>query len=221
MSLRIAIDGPVGSGKGTVSKLLARRLGIKHVETGALYRAIAYYLMERNVDHEDESKVSEVLKEISIDQKYIHGIARTYLNGRDVTEHIYSEEVGRIASIISAYPSVRSFLLELQRELVKDGGIIEGRDIGTVVLPDADVKIFLTATLEERVKRKMKQWKVSYDEAYRLVLERDLRDTNRKVAPLRKAEDAIEIDTTGKTPEQVVEEILRIVELHEYKVEDS
>ena len=167
MPIRIAIDGPAGSGKGTVSRIIARELGIPYIETGALYRAVAFYLKERGLIEGKELKASDeeiarALREVSITQEYMDGEARTYLDGRDITDLIRTAEIGQLASVVSARKVVRDYLLDLQRKLAEKGGVIEGRDIGTVVLPDADVKIFLTATLEERARRKANQLGIPY-----------------------------------------------------------
>ncbi len=215
MPIRIAIDGPAGSGKGTVSRIIAKKLGIPYIETGALYRAVAYYLRQRGLIEGRELRASDreierVLGEVSITQKYADGEARTYLNGEDITDLIRSAEIGQLASVVSARRVVRDYLLELQRRLAENGGVIEGRDIGTVVLPDAEVKIFLTADLEERARRKASQLGIPYAEALKELRERDERDTNREVAPLRKAPDAILIDSTNMSVEEVVERIMDI-----------
>ncbi len=215
MPIRIAIDGPAGSGKGTVSRIIARELGIPYIETGALYRAVAFYLKERGLIEGKELKASDeeiarALREVSITQEYVDGEARTYLDGRDITDLIRTAEIGQLASVVSARKVVRDYLLDLQRKLAEKGGVIEGRDIGTVVLPDADVKIFLTATLEERARRKANQLGIPYEKALRELKERDERDMNREVAPLRRAPDAILIDSTDMSVEEVVERILQI-----------
>ncbi len=215
MPIRIAIDGPAGSGKGTVSRIIARELGIPYIETGALYRAVAFYLKERGLIEGKELKASDeeiarALREVSITQEYVDGEARTYLDGRDITDLIRTAEIGQLASVVSARKVVRDYLLDLQRKLAEKGGVIEGRDIGTVVLPDADVKIFLTATLEERARRKANQLGIPYEKALRELKERDERDMNRKVAPLKRAPDAILIDSTDMSVEEVVERILQI-----------
>ncbi len=215
MPIRIAIDGPAGSGKGTVSRIIARELGIPYIETGALYRAVAFYLKERGLIEGKELKASDeeiarALREVSITQEYVDGEARTYLDGRDITDLIRTAEIGQLASVVSARKVVRDYLLDLQRKLAEKGGVIEGRDIGTVVLPDADVKIFLTATLEERARRKANQLGIPYEKALKELKERDERDMNREVAPLRRAPDAILIDSTDMSVEEVVERILQI-----------
>ncbi len=215
MPIRIAIDGPAGSGKGTVSRIIAMELGIPYIETGALYRAVAFYLKERGLIEGKELKASDeeiarALREVSITQEYVDGEARTYLDGRDITDLIRTAEIGQLASVVSARKVVRDYLLDLQRKLAEKGGVIEGRDIGTVVLPDADVKIFLTATLEERARRKANQLGIPYEKALKELKERDERDMNREVAPLRRAPDAILIDSTDMSVEEVVERILQI-----------
>ena len=216
MSVRIAIDGPAGSGKGTVSRIIAKKLGLPYIETGALYRAIAYYLKEKGFFEDGELRASDeeirrVLEGVNITQKYVDGQARTFINGRDVTDDIGSAEIGQMASVVSARKVVRDYLLQLQRELARGGAVMEGRDIGTVVLPDAEVKIYLTATLQERARRKSAQLGIPYEIALKELRERDERDMNRPIAPLRPAEDAVIIDSTDMDISEVVERILEIV----------
>ena len=216
MSVRIAIDGPAGSGKGTVSRIIAKKLGLPYIETGALYRAIAYYLKEKGFLEDGELRASDeeirrVLEGVNITQKYVDGQARTFINGRDVTDDIGSAEIGQMASVVSARKVVRDYLLQLQRELARGGAVMEGRDIGTVVLPDAEVKIYLTATLQERARRKSAQLGIPYEIALKELRERDERDMNRPIAPLRPAEDAVIIDSTDMDISEVVERILEIV----------
>ena len=217
MSIRIAIDGPAGSGKGTVSRILAEKLGLRYIETGALYRAIAYYLKEKGLLKDgalraSDEEIKRVLEEVNITQEYVNGQARTYINGKDVTDEIKGAEIGQMASIVSTRKVVRDYLLQLQRELARNGAVMEGRDIGTVVLPDAEVKIFLTASLEERARRKSAQLGIPYEVALRELRERDERDMNRPIAPLRPAKDAVIIDSTEMDISQVVEKILRVVQ---------
>ncbi len=216
MSVRIAIDGPAGSGKGTVSRIIAKKLGLPYIETGALYRAIAYYLKEKGFLEDGELRASDeeirrVLERVNITQKYVDGQARTFINGRDVTDEIGSAEIGQMASVVSARKVVRDYLLQLQRELARGGAVMEGRDIGTVVLPDAEVKIYLTATLQERARRKSAQLGIPYEIALKELKERDERDMNRPIAPLRPADDAVIIDSTDMDISEVVERILEIV----------
>ncbi|MEO0202761.1 MAG: (d)CMP kinase [candidate division WOR-3 bacterium] len=207
----IAIDGPAGSGKSAIAKKLSDILKIKYVETGALYRAIAYYIFKNNIKEFN----FEFLKEIKIEQKFINGEARTFLNGEDITELIKSEEIGNLASYISKYKQVREFLLNIQRELSQGGAILEGRDIGTVVLPFADFKFFITANVEERARRRYEQIKDKANKTYEEILEqlkkRDKMDLERDISPLRISREAFVIDTTYMSEDEVVNEILRII----------
>ncbi|MEO0212803.1 MAG: (d)CMP kinase [candidate division WOR-3 bacterium] len=210
-NMLIAIDGPAGSGKSAIAKKLSEILKIKYVETGALYRAIAYYILKNNIK---EFGNFEFLKDIKLEQKFINQQARTFLNGEDITEKIRNEEIGNFASIISKYKEVREFLLDIQRELAKDGAILEGRDIGTVVLPNADFKFFITASVEERARRRYEQLKdknKSYEEILEQLKQRDKMDLERSIAPLRISREAFIIDTTDMSEDEVIEEILRII----------
>ncbi len=212
----IAIDGPSGVGKTTVAKLVAERLGLRAVSTGALYRAVALHFLRRGLNPEDLDEVREGLGNLEIWQEYTDGHIRTFLNGEDVTEELDTVEVSDMASRVAAIKEVREFLLDVQRRLAEGGAVVEGRDIGTVVLPDADVKFFLDATTGERAKRRYEQLRaegedISYEDALRDVKERDIRDSAREVAPLKRAADAIYIDTTHMTVEEVVNRILKIL----------
>ncbi len=210
----IAIDGPAGSGKTTVSKLLAKRLGYDYLDTGAMYRAVALFLHERGIPPEDEGRINEVLK--SVRMEYRDG--ELFLNGKKVGDEIRTAEAGVLASNYAKVPIVRKHLTRLQREIADERRIIvEGRDIGTVVLPDAELKIFLTASVEERARRRWKELRekgkdVSYEEILEQLKKRDEQDSKRSVAPLKPAEDAVVIDTTGMGIDEVVEEIVRLVE---------
>ncbi len=210
----IAIDGPAGSGKTTVSKLLAKRLGYDYLDTGAMYRAVALFLHERGIPPEDEGRINEVLK--SVRMEYRDG--ELFLNGKKVGDEIRTAEAGVLASNYAKVPIVRKHLTRLQREIADERRIIvEGRDIGTVVLPDAELKVFLTASVEERARRRWKELRekgedVSYEEILEQLKKRDEQDSKRNVAPLKPAEDAVVIDTTGMGIDEVVEEIVRLVE---------
>ncbi len=203
--ISIAIDGPSGSGKSTVSKLLAKRLGFISFDTGALYRAIACFFLSRNIDTRNENKVSESLREIKIDFKNEEDIQKMYLNGEDITSKIRTSEISMLASDLSAIPAVRDFLLETQRNVAKNNNVImDGRDIGTIVLPFANVKIFLTAPPEIRAQRRFRELKqkdknITYEEVLYSVNERDFNDTNRKIAPLVPAKDAVIFDNSAYT----------------------
>jgi cytidylate kinase len=215
--LVIAIDGPVGAGKSTVSKLVARKLGYLYVNTGAMYRAVALKALRLGMDINDPIVMAMLAEATDIQlQQQGDGGVRVFLDGEDVTEAIRTPEVSEASSIVSAHEGVRKVLAERQKVMAELGGVVmEGRDIQTVIAPDAEVKIFLTASLEERAKRRwlelqQKGISVSYEEVLQEVKERDERDKNRTIAPLRKAPDAVEIDTTGITPEEVAEKIVEL-----------
>ncbi len=217
MTLKIAIDGPAGSGKTTTAKLVAKRLGLLPVDTGAMYRAVAFECLRKNIDIHDENAVSRIVDNIQITQKLINDEIHTFLNGEDVSREIRSPEVSEVVSIVSSYKKVRDKLVEIQRKIAQEQDVvIEGRDIGTVVLKDADVKIFMKADLKERAKRRFKELReqgvnVSFEEVLNELKKRDEMDSNRKLAPLRVPEGAIIIDTTNKTIEEQVEEIIKEV----------
>lgn len=214
-NISIAIDGPSGVGKTTASKLIAKKFGYIHVDTGAMFRTLGVFYIENGIDIEDESKVEEALGSISIDIKYENDEQHMYLNGTDVTGKLRTEDISHAASVISQYKAVRAKLLEMQREIAsKTSVVMDGRDIGTVVLPDAEVKIFLTASPLVRAKRR-------YDELLRTgklrgaslkdiekdIKERDYRDSHRELAPLKPAENAVTIDTSELTADDVAERI--------------
>ena len=213
--ISIAIDGHAASGKSTTAKLLGKKLGFLPIDTGAMYRAITLKVLKLGVPIEDEEKVVEIASNSKIEQKLVNEDVHTYLDGEDVSDEIRNLDVDRYVSRISTYPGVRRKLVQIQREIAKEGGVIlEGRDIGTVVLPDADVKIFMTASLEERAKRRLKELEekdvVSDLEKIKNELrERDYIDSTREDSPLKIAQDAIIVDTTNLTIEEQVEVILR------------
>ena len=215
--LVIAIDGPVGAGKSTVAKLVARKLGYLYVDTGAMYRAIALKALKLGMDINDPVAMAMLAEASDIQlQQQEDGSVRIFLDGEDVTEAIRTLEVSEASSIVSAHEGVRKVLAERQKAMAKLGGVvIEGRDIQTVIAPDAEVKIFLTASLEERARRRwlelqQKGISVSYEEVLQEVKERDERDRTRAIAPLKKAPDAIEIDTTQMTPKEVADKIIEL-----------
>jgi len=213
----IAIDGPAGAGKSTMARKLAAELGYIYVDTGALYRAIGYFVLLHGGDVRDEATVMGLLAGINIELKFIDMEQRVILNGNDVTSKIRTEAVSMAASAVSALPPVRAFLLELQRSLAKESDVVmDGRDIGTVVLPGADVKIFLTASPEERARRRYGELtKKGISADYNAVLldlkRRDYDDSHRDVAPLKPADDAILVETTGNEVSQSVAQLLKIV----------
>jgi cytidylate kinase (EC 2.7.4.14) len=215
--LVIAIDGPVGAGKSTVAKLVAQKLGYLYVDTGAMYRAVALKALRLGMDINDPIVMAMLAEATDIQlQQQDDGSVRVFLDGEDVTEAIRTPEVSEASSIVSAHEGVRKVLAERQKAMAELGGVVmEGRDIQTVISPDAEVKIFLTASLEERAKRKwlelqQKGISVSYEEVLYEVKERDERDKSRAIAPLRKAPDAVEIDTTKMTPEEVADKIVEL-----------
>lgn len=215
--LKIAIDGTAGSGKTTTAIKLAERLGYTPVETGAIFRAITYYILKNKINLEDRKKLREILEGVNIWQEYKEGKINTFLNGKDVTENLREKMVEEKVSEVSKIREVRDRVYEIERKLAREGGVVmEGRDIGTVVLPDADVKIFLDARKEVRAKRRMKELKernveVSEEEVLEKIRRRDREDSARKVAPLKMAEDAIYIDTSDLSIEEQVEKIYQIV----------
>ena len=215
----VAIDGPAGSGKSTAARALARELGWIYLDTGAIYRALGWLAVQKGVSLEEEEalvKLCPALEELSFqwDQK---GSLLVFLGQRNITREIRGEEAGRWASDVSRHPGVRKALLELQRSFARRGPLVtEGRDTGTVVFPRAQWKFYLTASLEERARRRLKEMGLeetaeNMEEMKRLIQERDLQDSTRPVAPLRKAEDAVELDTTGIPPTDVIEFIKRII----------
>ena len=216
----IAIDGPAGSGKSTIAKMLARKLGYTYIDTGAMYRAVALKVKEKGINPENEEEVVKLMKNTKIDLKPDTKGVKVFLDGVDVSDKIRTEEIGKIASKIARHPQVRKILVQMQRQLGKEAKnvVIEGRDTGTVIFPDADVKIFLTASPEVRAERRFKELKekginVDYQQILKEVKERDFLDTTRKDSPLKPAEDAVIIDTTNKSLEEVFKEILGIVKV--------
>ena len=215
--IKIAIDGPSGAGKSTLAKALAARLGIIYVDTGALYRAVGYYVKSKGVDPQDSVAVEELLPEINIGLKYECGVQNVYLNGENLGDKIRQPEISMYASAVSAIPAVRKFLLETQKSIAREHSVVmDGRDIGTVILPDADIKIFLTATDEVRARRRYNELlakgiEVKYEDVLAEMKERDARDRSREIAPAIPAPDAVILDNSDCTNEESVEDALRII----------
>ena len=214
----IAIDGPAGAGKSTIARKVAAELSIIYVDTGAMYRAIGAYAIRKGVDTKDTESVAALLPEISLELSYSEEQGqRIFLNGEDVSTEIRLPEMGMAASNVSAIPDVRAFLLEQQRSMAKRQSVImDGRDIGTVVLPDAEVKIFLTASPEERARRRWKEFSEkglpdTYEEILADVIRRDEQDMNRPIAPLKQADDAVLLDSTELNFAQTVEKVKEII----------
>lgn len=216
-NVNIAIDGPSGAGKSTIARAVAKALGMLYVDTGAMYRAIGLYAFENGIAPRDAAALGRALADIDIKLAYEGGVQRVFLNGRDVSEAIRRHEISSYASDVSALPAVRAFLLDLQRDMAKTHSVImDGRDIGTVILPHADIKIFLTAAAEDRARRRFdelyaKGETVSYERVLEDVRVRDHNDETRAAAPLRPAPDAEIIDTTGNTLDESIELILNFV----------
>ena len=215
--INIAIDGPGGAGKSTISKTVAKRLDILYVDTGSLYRTIGLFVKLKGVDPKDADAVAAILPEISIEVKYENGSQVNYLNGVNHGDAIRTPEMSMYASAVSTIPAVRAFLLETQKQIAKTNSVImDGRDIGTVILPNADVKIFLTASEECRAMRRYNELiergqSVTYEQVLLEMNERDVQDSSRKIAPARPADDAIILDTTGFEFEDSVNAILEII----------
>lgn len=218
----VTVDGPAGSGKSTVSRLLARRLSYVYLDTGALYRAIALKVSAAGLASADRAGIAALCGETDISLAEREGTTRILLDGRDVTELIRTPAISMLASTVSAVPEVRQRLLAVQREAARSGGIVaEGRDMGTVVFPGADVKFFLTAGPGERGRRRWLELRerghaVELEDVIRDVVLRDRQDSEREIAPLRPSQDGVLVDSTGKTVEEVVEEMLRVINGKEY-----
>lgn len=208
--INIAIDGPAGAGKSTIAKAAAKEFGYIYVDTGALYRAVGLFVKENGKDTTNEEQIKPLLEKLTISLKFIDFEQRVFIGERDVSSLIRTPEISMAASDVSAHPIVRDFLFNLQRDIAaKNNCVMDGRDIATVVLPDANVKIFLTATAEERAKRRYnelitKGQEVSFDEVLFDVKKRDEQDSSRKIAPLKPASDSIILDTTGYTLKQSI-----------------
>ncbi len=214
MGINIAIDGPAGAGKSTIAKKVAKELSFIYVDTGAMYRAMALYLLEKGISGDE--KIAEACHGADISIRYENGEQQVILNGENVTAFLRREEVGNMASVSSANPEVRAHLLKLQRTLAKENDVVmDGRDIGTTILPDAEVKIFLTASPETRANRRYlelteKGETCDMNEILKTIIERDVRDMNRAVSPLKQAEDAVLVDSSEMGIDEVVEKILSV-----------
>jgi len=216
MSHNVAIDGPAGAGKSTIAKRIARRLGYIYVDTGAMYRAMAYYLIQNQVDAADQEAIAAACQHADISICYQDGEQVVLLNGENVNAYLRTEAVGNMASVSSVVPEVRKKLVKLQQKLARETDVVmDGRDIGTVVLPDADVKVYLTASVETRAKRRFLELQEKGEPADLAKIaadieDRDYRDMHRDISPLRQAEDATLVDSSDMTIDQVVERILEL-----------
>ena len=217
----IAIDGPAGAGKSTVAKGIAKELNFIYIDTGAMYRSVGYYCLNNNIDTLNEDKVNQALDDIKIDLKFVNNMQRIYLNNCDITGLIRTEEVGNAASIVSVYKNVRERLVLRQQEIALENDVVmDGRDIGTVVLPNATLKIFLTASSLVRAKRRVNELKEKgiiedVNKVQKEIEERDYRDSHREISPLKQAEDAILVDTSNMN---IKEEIDFIINLYKEKL---
>ena len=210
----IAIDGPAGAGKSTIAKTIAKNLGFVYVDTGAMYRAMGLYFLRKGVDGKDGEAIAAMCPEIQVTIEYVNGEQQVLLNGENVSGLIRTEEVGQMASVTSAQPAVRAALLQLQRDMAESANILmDGRDIGTNVLPNAELKIYLTASADVRAKRRYDELTAKgtvcdYEVIKQDIIKRDHQDMTRETAPLRQAEDAVLVDSSDMTIDQVVEAII-------------
>lgn len=217
ITLKIAIDGPGGAGKSTLAKGLAKKLGFAYVDTGAIYRTVGFAARRRGIAPDDVSAVSAMLKDIKVEARFEGGRQDMYLDGEFLGDRIREHEISHYASAVSAIPAVREYLFDMQRSIADENNVImDGRDIGTVILPDAQLKIFLTATAEERAERRTRELeekgqKADYAQILADIKERDERDSSRAIAPLKAADDAVLFNNSGYTPEQSLSEALAIV----------
>lgn len=216
--MNIAIDGPAGAGKSSIAKLAAKKLNYVYVDTGAMFRTMAYYFLTNGIEPKEEFQVNENCDAIHIEIQYEAGEQHIFLNGKDVSKEIRQEEVGKNASVVAKYPKVREKLLELQRNLAATTDVImDGRDIGTVVLPDAECKIFLTASSHVRAERRYKELvekgeTCDLEQIEKDIIARDEQDMNREIAPLKQAEDAVLVDSSDMTIDEVVNRIIELAE---------
>ena len=217
-TISIAIDGPAGAGKSTIARRLAEELNFRYVDTGAIYRTVAYFLDLWGISPKDTDVITRYLDELTIGITYDdNGLQHMIMNGMDVTDDIRTQEIGQKASLASAQPLVREMLLDMQRDTAKQYNVVmDGRDIGTVVLPRADVKIFLTASAEVRAERRFRELtakgeKASYDKVLAEIKQRDYQDTHRQIAPLKMARDSVKLDSSNMTVDEVLAEMKRII----------
>ena len=216
--IKIAIDGPSGAGKSTVAKALAAQMGIVYVDTGALYRTVGYAAVTAGISTKDAPAVEALLPSVKVDVRYGNGTQCVYLNGENLGDKIRRPEISMAASDVSAIPAVRAFLLDTQRDIANRNSVVmDGRDIGTVILPDADVKIFMVASPEARAERRTKELAekgiaADYEDVLREMKERDAQDSGRAIAPAIPAPDAVHLDNSGMTVEQSVEAVIAIIE---------
>ena len=217
MAINIAIDGPAGAGKSSIAKLVSKELGYIYVDTGALYRTVGLYSIRKGIDTKNAEAVTETLKDIEVKLGFVDGAQHVFLNGEDVSDAIRTPDASMGASNVSAIPAVRTFLFDLQRDIAKNNNcIMDGRDIGTVVLPNAQIKLFLTASPEARAERRYKELiekgeKVDFQEVLDDINKRDYQDSHREIAPLRQAEDAILVDNSGCNLEEGTALVLGII----------
>lgn len=215
--INVAIDGPAGAGKSTISRAAAKAVGFIYVDTGALYRTVGVNALRNKLDTKSPEQVGNTLKTIKVELKFVDDVQHVFLNGEDVSDEIRLPEASMAASNVSAIPAVREFLFDLQRNIAKTNNcIMDGRDIGTVVLPDANIKIFLTAAPEERAMRRFKELREkgnsdTFEEVLADLKKRDYNDSHRKIAPLRPAADSIIVDTTGLDLQQSIDKITEII----------
>lgn len=217
MSFNVAIDGPAGAGKSTIAKAVAKQENLIYVDTGAMYRALGVFFINNNIDITDENAVSIAVKDAVVSLKYIDGVQHVFVGEEDVTGIIRTENVSNAASVTSAYTAVRNRLLALQQNMAASTDVImDGRDIGTVILPNANLKVFLTASVECRAKRRYNEYlekgeSADLEEIKKDIADRDYRDMNREIAPLKQADDAILVDSSDMTIDEVVDEIRRLI----------
>ena len=216
--ISVAVDGPAGSGKSTITKMVAKDLGYNYVDTGAMYRGLTYDFLKNNLTELDEKKIELLLSKVKFEVKFIDRVQYVFVNDEDVSEKIRTAEVSKFTSLFAKSPAVREFLIDTQRNLAMSNNIImDGRDIASVVLPNADVKIFLTASVEERARRRVLDFErqgvvnIDFDKVKADIAARDYQDENRHIAPLVKVDDAVLIDTTNLTITEVVEKMTELI----------